>query len=232
MLKIIPIIALFFLHGIKLFAQCTPDTSIHKAGFYPKTLPDAEINKLYDQTINFKIFKDTVVDVLGSPQTAVVDSAVIMKVDNMPPGLTFKLNKKSQSYTPLEVGCANISGTPSKSGKYTLDIIITFYAKVLGFPVMRLDTINTFSINVTGTASTNVIKTNDFKIYPNPISNDELNIEILHNTNPNELKIYDIKGALIFKSVLNETSTKLKFEYPSGLYNLIINNKCYRILKN
>ena len=231
MSKIIPIFTLFFLYGINLFAQCNPDTSIHKAGFYPKTLPDAEVKKLYQQTINFKIFKDTTVIVFGSPQIAIVDSAVIVKVDNMPPGLSFQLNKTSQSYTPEEVGCAYISGTPTKVGKYTLDIIISFYAKVLGFPVFQADTINTFSINVTGTSSVRNFNIANIEISPNPVWDDELNIKINNNIAENKILIFDSKGTIVRKLITKEKDSKINFVLPQGIYNIIINNCSYRILK-
>lgn len=231
MTKIIPIFLLFFLAGLKIFAQCTPDTSIHKAGFYPKSLPEAQVNVAYDQTLNFKIFKDTVVLVFGSPQTTTVDSAVIVDVKNMPPGMTFNLNKASKSYTPEEVGCAHISGVPTKTGNFTLNIIIGFYAKVLGFPIFQADSINTFSINVNGTGGIEIYNQNNTVIFPNPAKGNEVFLNLKNTTTAEEIKIFDNRGSLIYQTITSEKSIKIDFDYPSGLYWLMINNRGYRFEK-
>ncbi|NUM30742.1 MAG: T9SS type A sorting domain-containing protein [Bacteroidetes bacterium] len=215
----------------KIFAQCTPDTSIHKAGFYPKTLPDAQLNVAYEQTINFKIFKDTVVNVFGSDQTAIVDSAVIVNVKNMPPGLSFQLNKASKSYTPEEVGCALINGVPTKSGNFTLNIIIGFYAKVLGFPIFRADSINTFSIKVNGSNSFDNLSKNGFVFFPNPVKGNTIFLNLKNTLFNNEIKIFDNRGVLIYDTKTIEKSLKIDFDFPSGLYWILVNNCGYKFVK-
>src|SRR5687768_136519 len=118
MTKNLLILSLFIFAGLQLNAQCTPDTSIKKPGFYPKTLPNAKEGIAYSEVIQFKILKDT--SAFGQPAT--VDSAHIDSIKGVPPGMNFQGNKTWPTYLALEVGCALVSGTPSTAGTYPLYI--------------------------------------------------------------------------------------------------------------
>jgi hypothetical protein len=222
MSKNLLILSLFILSVIKLNAQCTPDGSITKPGFYPSSLPEANVGVAYSEVINFKIIKDTTVIVFGNPTLATIDSATITKVTGMPDGLTFQLNKPRKTYTPAETGCALVSGTPTKGGTFKLQIILKIYAKIGSFGVAQADTIDNFVIVVKGTAALPELANQTNLVYPNPLTTDKLSI----NTNLVEpgtvISIYNYQGQLVSTSVFNSES--LAFDYPKGLYFIRLTN--------
>lgn len=222
MSKNLLILSLFILSVVKLNAQCTPDGSITKPGFYPSSLPEANVGVAYSEVINFKIIKDTTVIVFGNPTLATIDSATITKVNGMPDGLTFQLNKASKTYTPAETGCALVSGTPTKGGTFKLQIILKIYAKIGGFGIAQADTIDNFVIVVKGTAGLPELANQTDLVFPNPLTTDKLSI----NTNlvkpGTVISIYNYQGQLISTSIFN--SETLAFDYPKGLYFLSLTN--------
>lgn len=225
MTKNLLILSLFFLSALKLNAQCTPDNTITKPGFYPSFLPDANVGVAYNEVLQFKILKDTMVMVFGTPTLATVDSATIGDVIGMPDGLTFKLNKNSKTYTPAETGCALISGTPTKGGTFKLKICLMLYAKVSGFSVARADTMNNFSVVVKGTGGMNEMFSQSNVVYPNPLNTDKLFLNselVLPGTT---LSIFNCQGQLLASQKFESTQQSITFNYPKGLYFLSFNNE-------
>jgi hypothetical protein len=224
MTKNLLILSMFILGTLKLNAQCTPDNTITKAGFYPDSLPPVQINQQYNQVLQFKIFKDTTVLVFGTLQKATIDSANIQKVIGLPTGITFKLNKLSQTYTPAEVGCALISGTTSTAGKYKLGIVLLVHAKVSGFPVSRLDTLKSFYIQVNDpSANIPTFSESINRLYPNPLKSNTLYFESIPQVG-SVLSIYNAQGQLLVSKSLTGTEKSMDFNYPSGYYLVTINN--------
>ncbi|MCB9250936.1 MAG: T9SS type A sorting domain-containing protein [Flavobacteriales bacterium] len=211
------ILTLFFLSGIyTVNAQCTPDTNIKSPGFYPSMLPEADVNVSYSEVIQFKIVKDTVVIVFGQPQNASIDSAKVQKVIGLPNGINFELNHSNKVYTPEEVGCALVSGTPTEAGTFKLGIILTIYAKVSGFPVSQTDTIKSFSIQVNGNASAEVLNKEQIRFYPNPIVSGSLHFE--HQSGNYEYAIFNSSGIQIDAGVLPVSGNKIDFDHTKGVY--------------
>lgn len=120
------ILSLILILGtIATFAQCVPDFTFTTPGFKPYTtaLPCVEQGTTYNQVITLRNF------------TAVtgysVDSLVFDSISNLPCGLKYAFNKRSQSYVGGETGCLLIYGTTSDPvGQYKLGM----YAKVYGTP--------------------------------------------------------------------------------------------------
>lgn len=212
------ILSLFFLSVLKVSAQCTPDNSITKPGFYPSLLPDAAVGVAYNQVLQFKIIKDTTVIVFGNPTAATIDSATIVKVNGMPDGLTFQLNKPRKTYTPAEVGCALISGTPTKAGTFKLQIVLKIYAKLGILAVAQADTIKNFSIVVTGTSGTQEIISNSKIVYPNPLTSDKLTINSNTVLSGTLMSIYNCQGQFIAAQKLEGHESSISFNYPKGMY--------------
>ncbi len=224
MTKNLLILSLFFLAVLKVNAQCTPDNSITQPGFYPSSLPDAAVSTAYNQVLQFKIIKDTTVLLFGNPTAASIDSATIVKVNGMPDGLTFQLNKPRKTYTPAETGCALISGIPAKAGTFKLQIILKIYAKLGSFAVSQPDSIKNFSIVVTGTAVTQEIISNSKIVYPNPLKADKLTINSNAVFPGTLLSIYNCQGQLIASQKLEGQESSISFSYPKGLYWISFDN--------
>lgn len=230
MTKNLLILSMFILVTLKLNAQCTPDNTITKSGFYPDSLPPAQINQQYNQVLQFKIFKDTTVLVFGSLQKATIDSANIQKVIGLPAGITFKLNKPSQTYTPAEVGCSHISGTATKAGKYKLGIVLLIHAKLSGFPVSQIDTIKSFFLQVNDPSADLISFSElDYQFYPNPLKNNTLYFKITQQ-NGSIINVFNAQGQLLVSQTLNGTEKSIEFNYPAGYYLVTIQdgNRIYR----
>ncbi|MFM9944759.1 MAG: T9SS type A sorting domain-containing protein [Bacteroidia bacterium] len=224
MTKNILIISLFIFSASKITAQCLPDNTITKPGFYPKTLPDAVVGVTYNEVIQFKIIKDTTVIVFGSPTLANIDSATITNVLGMPDGLTFKLNKTSKTYTPAETGCANITGTPTKADTFKLKICLIIYAKIGSFKLSQADTIRNFRIVVKGTGSVKEPINLSKLLYPNPLASNELFINPDLVSAGTKISIFNSHGQLLDFKKLETTGASLSFDYPKGLYWVSLDN--------
>lgn len=224
MTKNILILALFIFSFIQLNAQCTPDNMITKPGFYPAVMPDAQTGVAYNQVIQFKFIKDTTVIVFGNPTVATIDSMTIMKVNNLPDGLTFQLNKSKPTYTPAEVGCAKISGTPTKAGTFKLNIIITIYYKLSGFGGVPLtDTIKNPVMKVNGAGGIEMVLNSSQSFYPNPLSGTVLNIHSDYVKQGAVLNVYSPDGRMILEEKL-EDQTAIPFDVPAGVYWLTLSD--------
>ncbi len=223
MTKNLFILSLFIFISFNSFAQCTPDNSIVKPGFYPAKLPDAVVGIAYNEVIQFKVLKDTTVIVFGNPTVATVDSATITNVMGIPNGLTFVLNKISQTYTPAEVGCALVSGTATKADTFKLKICLMIFAKVAGFAVAQPDTIRSFSIIVKGSGGTHELTNVSKSFYPNPISNAVLSINTDLVKPGNVLSIYNGQGQCMAMHIIDAFTSTVAFDYPKGLYYIALN---------
>lgn len=216
---------MFFFGVFKLQAQCTPDNTITVPGFYPNTLPDAYLQTDYSEIIQFKIVKDTNVVFAGNPVKATIDSAIVIGVTGMPPGITFQLNKVSKSYTPAEVGCALVSGKPTNSGTFKLKIILRLYAKVSGFPVSQVDTIKNFAVVVRKDAAIDLISSNTAFVYPNPLRGNKLNFNLSDLEQATKMNIYNNCGQILVSRPLNDIPASIEFNYPKGFYIIVIETK-------
>ena len=230
MSKNLLILLLFIFQVFKLNAQCSPDNSITKPGFYPSTLPQANVGDAYNQIIQFKFIKDTTVIVFGNPTPATIDSMTIVSVTGMPDGLTFKLNKTKPTYTPAEVGCALVSGIPTKGGTFKLKIALIIYAKVSSFPVAQKDTVKNFSITVTGAGSVSGFYEHSNQLYPNPVKSNQVFINRNLTTTQTKINIFNYLGEYI-ESPKIENDNSIIFNNPPGLYyfEIVSNNKISRV---
>lgn len=223
MTKNLLILSLFFLSVLKVNAQCTPDGSIIKPGFYPKTLPEANKDEAYSEVIQFKILKDTTIILFGQPTPATIDSAHIDSVVGIPQGINFKLNKTNPTYLALEVGCALISGKPTKAGTYPIDIYLKLYGKINGFSVAQPQVIDNYTVVVNGNGGIFDIDNSLATIYPNPLKKDELTLNpqlVLPGT---LISIHNYQGQLVASQVFDNQPT-LSFNYPKGLYFIHLQN--------
>jgi len=211
---------MFFFSVIKLQAQCTADTTIKVPGFYPNTLPDAYEQIDYSEIIQFKIVKDTNVIFAGNPVTANIDSAIVAGVNGMPPGMTFQLNKVSKSYTPKEVGCALVSGKPTKSGTYNLVILLRLYAKISGFPISRVDSIKNFKIVVRKDAVVDFVSTSNEFVFPNPIKGNLFTLKLNESWQASKLCIYNNCGQILETKLIDKNEQNIEFNHPKGFYIL------------
>jgi len=181
--------------------NCTPDTTIKVAGFYPNKLADGNVGTPYSQTVMVLSFKDTSVVVGGSKQKVTIDSLKLTKVIGLPTGMGYLCFEPRCIYLPSKVRCIKLNGTPAQSGVFPLKFAITAYAKVNGFiPVSQPDTIKNFSITITGgTAQITENSVTSIRVYPNPVTN-----QIFVSGCTSKPQIYNALGAEINLNMMEE----------------------------
>lgn len=181
--------------------NCTPDTIIKVAGFYPNKLADGNVGTPYSQTVMVLSFKDTSVVVGGSKQKVTIDSLKLTKVIGLPTGMGYLCFEPRCIYLPSKVRCIKLNGTPAQSGVFPLKFAITAYAKVNGFiPVSQPDTIKNFSITITGgTAQITENSVTSIRVYPNPVTN-----QIFVSGCASKPQIYNALGAEINLNMMEE----------------------------
>ncbi len=148
---------------------CTPDVNLTVPGFLPLVLPDAQVNVPYSEAITVLAFKDTSVKQGNLTLKVYIDSMKITGIGGLPNGMSYNCLNANCVFTPAALSCVKLSGTPNQSGAFPLKIAILAYAKVSGvLPTTQKDTIESFVLNVSGSASTLELSKRDLTISPNP----------------------------------------------------------------
>jgi hypothetical protein len=133
---------------------CTPDANLKAPGFLPLVLPDAQKDVPYSQAITVLAFKDTSVKQGNLTLKVYIDSMKITGITGLPNGMSYNCLNARCVFTPAALSCVKLSGTPNESGIFPLKIAILAYAKVSGvLPTTQKDTIESFVLNVSGSAS-------------------------------------------------------------------------------
>lgn len=83
-------------------------------------------------------------------------------------------------------------------------------------------------IKVSSLTSIDELDNTDFSVYPNPAIDF---IKIQDNFNGKQFKIYDILGNLVSSGILTENMIFIG-NLSQGLYNIVIDNKIYKFVKN
>jgi len=190
---------------------CTPDANLKVPGFLPMVLPDAQKDVPYSQAITVLAFKDTSVKQGNLTLKVYIDSMKNTGITGLPNGMSYNCLNARCVFTPAALSCVKLSGTPNESGIFPLKIAILAYAKVSGvLPTTQKDTIESFVLNVSGSASTISLSKKALSITPNPASQTAfVNSEI-------EPLIYNSLGQLQSISVL-----KQELGYSLNIQNLL-----------
>ncbi len=131
----------FALLSLGIQAQCTPDTSIKSPGIYPSQLPHAIEDSMYNEVLQFRLPKDSVV--LGN--TIPFDSFIIVKIINLPAFITYKCSPQAGMSDCAWKGgsnsCLTFTGKPpvGSAGKYKLRVHLKIYYSLFGTPTFTED---------------------------------------------------------------------------------------------
>lgn len=125
---------------------CTPDTQYTTTGFYPSVLPALCTNIPYNEAITVVIPTDSTVNFPPfGVVTLTVDSVVVNNVTDLPTGITYSCNPSNCSFVGGSTGCILLSGTPTTSGTFGVDLDVSLYLNFAGnsvvFPATLVDTI-------------------------------------------------------------------------------------------
>ena len=194
-LLIILVLAIF--SGMKLSAQCEPDTvnceDIGDPGqICPNDLPSGVLNVIYDEVI-------TIIPP-GSFDAYVLSYIVIDSVINLPPGINYFPN--ADIFYPDTMYCILLSGTPTQAGDFTLAIYISPFIDVLGTPTLGPQVVDDTSLvvsiqNTTGIEANQMTEFRVFQNVPNPFSFRTSLSYYTPNQERIELSIYNILGVLV-----------------------------------
>jgi len=226
--RLIIFLAIALCSGIKLSAQCEPDTvnceDIGDPGqICPNDLPSGSLNVVYDEVI-------TIIPP-GSFEAYILSYIVIDSVKNLPPGIDYFPN--ADIFFPDTAYCIQLSGTPTQAGDFTLAIYISPFIDVLGTPTKGPQVVDDSSLVVTiqGTAGIEANQITEFKVFqniPNPFS--ELTCLTYYTPVQEqvELSIYNILGVLVHQEKDWATPGKHNFifdgkELQPGTYLYHIN---------
>ena len=201
LIKVLFIFSGFIGMAISGYGQCVADTTnckdINEPGqICPDTLPAAVLNTLYEQVITI-IPPDT----FDFGTTAIsIHKIIIDSVTNLPPGLSYEAN--ASEMFPDTAYCVLISGTPTETGIFYLNIYISPYIYLINDTVKFLQTKDSTSLfiqvnSTTGLSPPIISQTKLLPVKPNPF-NIRSRIGILADQfGVGELYVYYITGQLV-----------------------------------
>lgn len=231
--KILFLILLAIAHfGVKLSAQCLPDTTIKSPGYYPNSLPKGLADSFYSQTISVLSVRDTTISIGPAKVKVKVDSIKASGVIGLPNGFNYQCSHPRCVFVWDEVRCVKISGKTSMGGIYPIKIPVLAYGKLGTTPLTQPDTVKNFFIEISGGLS-QIFSLNavEFKIFPNPGAAE---IQVISNTiiEPKDVAVYDALGKKQYVEILQNSvglnmNTK---ELPNGIYMIKCGNQSQKMM--
>ncbi|MBC8266542.1 MAG: T9SS type A sorting domain-containing protein [Flavobacteriales bacterium] len=232
---------------------------------YPPNIPlpniplngisDGQVNVPYSQTLTLIVLEDTTLDIAPILQLGGFGAAVtlmnaagistVMTVDvnhvtyditGLPNSISYVCDISTCQYPSGVDGCMQISGTPTQSGTFPIDVNMTINIQippitdpVLGttiFAGMPVDLPSfpgqQYDLFIDGSSSIVNREIEEIIIYPNPTSN----ISILEFEGIRNIKVLDNLGRIIFsKKDVNSTLKLSKDKLGTGLFIIEILNE-------
>lgn len=212
-------------------AQCVVDTTIKTKGIYPRILPQAKEDSVYDQTIQFKMPKDTQ-SILG---LVVYDSITITNITNVPKGINYICNTNpgfsACTWAGGSNGCMTVTGTPEIGtyGKHfciaTLRAYVVINAKVTYFETKDTLVLMVNAKNGNNGIENQLSKSVNLHTYPTPFDN-HLQLEISSTiASPISIELINTSGQVMTtqQGKINPGASKFELNttnLPQGFYLL------------
>lgn len=223
-------LVLFSLSTFKTIAQCAPDTTLTTPGIYPKNLPDAKEDSLYDEVVQFKMPKDTQ-SFLGLVK---FDSITIMSITGIPSGITYACGANpgfsACTWAGGANGCLRVYGKPDSgtAGIHRCVIKLRAYVYLVG-NVTFFETSDTLSFNVRNASQPNgmvIPSYSGVSLYPNPAEQKLYITGSRSFASESLVTIYDLAGRAQLVMTWNEVSSGgIDVSLlPKGLYILRISD--------
>lgn len=232
----------FYLLGIVLIvffpflgnSQCTPDAQYTSPGYYPDTLPYAELGQAYSETLTAVIPQDTTIDIGLGPQTLPIDSIVIESISDLPNGFTYTCNPPSCGFPGGTAGCLELVGNPVNSadvGSYNLIVNVKAYSAAAGALSPLDETVDYGTFKIVSPASVANVESSTFQftLSPNP-ANREVIVSVSSPTNEQtDLRVFNVIGEQVYQQQVRVTKgtsqVPLSLELPQGMYFFTIENE-------
>jgi hypothetical protein len=224
--KLLFLLAFALFSGIKISAQCIPDTvtCVDTTGlpgeFCPLNLPNGGLNTLYDETVT--IIPPGSYDFFGNDLN--IFHIEIDSVLNLPPGIDYFPN--ADIFFPDTAYCIQLTGTPTQTGVFDLAIYITATVD-FGGPI-RYQVVDDTSISITivdelGIDPGQISGFQVFQNVPNPFVERTRLAYYTPRQDKIELSIYNILGVRVHQERVLAVPGRHNFgfdgsELPSGTY--------------
>lgn len=203
MKRLVLLILLPFFTSLSIAQVCVPQTDFGDADFAvaPDTIENfvsGELILVYMQQVDVKVPADG--GFLGF-EFIVVDSATIVSIQGLPPGLTFECGSESSvnpcTYLGGGIGCMVITGIPEEEGLFELDINLSIHTNTFGTPSSIPQTVTGYEIQIGEPLSTESELYTTFALeqnVPNPANDKTTLILNSPNSGLGTLTIYDLVG--------------------------------------
>lgn len=209
------------------FGQCTPMTDFgdEPYGVAPDTVEnfvDGMVNSVYSQQIDVKVPVDG--GFAGAPFIE-VDSAEVISIDGLPPGLTVDCAENAVTectYLPGTVGCAVITGIPTSGGEYELVVNLRVYTTVIPYDLPFTG----YKIFIEGSSGLDAYGDLSFQLAsPRPNPSDEAATIGISARKSGEavFQVFDLVGKRVFSNTvrLSQGENTIRYEtaqLPEGVY--------------
>lgn len=222
MKKTILLICLTVLSTLQIQAQCVPNTSNTTPGITPDSatgLSAGTVGVLYSQVLQIFVPASTPVEILpGVIVNVPVVSVELNSLTGLPPGLTYACNPANCLFPGNSNGCADISGTPTVAGNYTLTAVITSIGTVFGQPTTQVDTLGYYTIDVTGAVSS-IYESTGLGFFmnqnsPNPCAEFTDIRYVVPSRGEVDFRLFNLIGKEVYRSLLtpDQGENELRFD--------------------
>lgn len=220
---------------LHLSGQCMPDpTCVDPEGdgqYCPEVFPPVVRGVAYDQTMTF-ILPAREYDLGGTIYT--LDSVAVDSVRNIPPGMVYSSN--SLGYATGKAYCVQLSGTPTQSGDFPVNIYLRAFATPEGGSQLELpqyldDTSVVITVNApTGFDPQQIEEFSVLPLAPNPFSEfTQMGFYTPYNDRV-KLQVYNILGELMHEEAMGVSPGEHRFDFNGSM--LLPGTYFYRVTNN
>jgi hypothetical protein len=171
----------FVIGSFTAFSQCEPLTPEqcpdpeNNGEVCPDTLEPAFLNQFYSQVAT--ILPPSIYYLPPDSTVINLHHVKIMKVDNLPNGLTWQSNTTDSVFLAGEYNCVLMEGTPDSAGEYPLKIVVDVYVLVFNFPVKVATAVDSTSLVLRVIDNTGITSFKDAAFHaeqniPNPFNSE------------------------------------------------------------
>ena len=216
-----------------LFAQCTPDPN---SGLLfspaPTTpLPSGNVGVAYAQVITVNVPADTSID-LGAligfpypPVTVTVNNMTLGVPNGLPIGIFGSINPGTGIINGGSRGCIDVSGTPTTSGQYviniptTLSFVVPAQIPVIGGSTQSLPGQVPYNLQIVGGVSVTPGAAQGFTVgqsLPNPTAGNTVIRYSVTAVSDMRLEVMNVAGQLVYTATQNSVSGDQSFRFDAS----------------
>ncbi len=207
-MKRLSFISILFGISVIVAAQCIPDTNcidVEAPGqICPDTLAGAIVGENYSQPVTIVAPDSAFLGTTGTTGTKIL-KIVLDTITNLPPGITY--SSETKTFYPDSIYCVLLSGTPTDTGTFYLDISVIPYIPWGNSSIALGAQHDTTSMFITVSLSSYLPETmsDDFSLitgHPNPFRTFTKIGFFMRNPQKTELAVFDLAGKMIYQETV------------------------------